>query len=420
MDDLIAEQTASNSQPQGAPEIPIEKKDNLAPQSRSQLSRRKKIVLGIATFWPIFYIGTAVLGFFILTSLLPEPDYSLDFPGLGQGIVIAFFSLPFAILLIPTVILSLAITIIYLLSVFKNRRIYKSEKLFWAVVFFHGFFYSRIYWLLGDIIWVSKDLSNLGANINLGIFLVIPYILMSIYWYRYIWEGTRLNQLIKRRYWYVYALIVIYVLVYLVPLEISMAPEVFKVFKVVEMKRRQLGAFENAKMFNVYTLSTNGWLENDGPRIYTKGAGVEVEYYHSFSSLHDEYRTIHMVEFISPKTDLKCNNNTYSQLDKIAPEYRLVSEKQWLTNCEELLVSGEKAISSGYDQRVKPAYATYDFYNQKYYLIVFDKGNTRILLYYEHLLEEFLVKDEYFAWSKNRLIRAAENLRLINEKDFGL
>ncbi|MBU4098466.1 divalent metal cation transporter [Patescibacteria group bacterium] len=218
MDNLTAVQTDSNSQPQGTSEKTTEKKEkNSFPQAQSQLSRRKKIILGIATFGIIFYTGT----FFLDKTMLANSyvgntgGHILDFGGIAEGVAL----LPFSILLYPAIILSFVLTIIYLKKVFKNKRISKIEKIFWALVFFHGFYFINIRQY--DSIYHI----DLAVLFNLLNFLILPYIVMSIYWYRYIWEGTRLNQLIKSRYWYIYALIFLYIVIYLIPQEISLLAE---------------------------------------------------------------------------------------------------------------------------------------------------------------------------------------------------
>jgi len=422
MGDSTAEQKVSNSQPQGTSEKTTEKKEkNSFPQAQSQLSRRKKIILGIATFGIIFYTGVS----FLASNMIGNPS---DFD-LGSGIANVLTLSPLLIYLYPIIILSLVVTLIYLISVFKNKRIFRLEKTFWVVIFFHGFFYP-----ININPGQNGGLFQMALeSINLVIFLIMPYIAMSIYWYRYIWEGTRLKQLIKRRYWYVYALIVLYIVIYLIPVEISMVTE-SGFYKAGELKIQQLKEFENAKMVKAYLPST---LKSEWglPQISSDGGVVKVSVQKVFPYVSvPDLKSVGMVEIVSPKTDLKCNNETLIESDKMFSDkmfivhyYSIpVADKSWLTDCEEVLVAGEKTIIGSYERdqniyknsRTNPPSEIIRTYHIKKFLMVFDKGSTRIYLHYWQRLQDYLMGTE--GWSKSDLIKLVENLRPIEAKDFGL
>lgn len=120
-------------------------------------------------------------------------------------------------------------------------------------------------------------------------------------------------------------------------------------------------------------------------------------------------KKINIAEIKNPETDLKCSNETFVELDEIFPLSYLfpVSEELWMKNCEELSTYGKKSVLSE-DKK----------HNYRHFLMVFDKGNTRILLDYFDQLTESLSNTQ--GLSKSELIRVAENLRPVEKKDFGL
>lgn len=107
------------------------------------MSKNKKILLGIATFWPIVYI---LLIFFVIFSMLfyittqPPNWFLFIFPLISR---LHFF----------TLVESLALIAYYIYHVFNNKNVKKDKKTLWTVVIFIG-----------------------------------NYIAMPIYWYNYIWK----------------------------------------------------------------------------------------------------------------------------------------------------------------------------------------------------------------------------------------
>ena len=105
------------------------------------MSKYKKIILGIFTFWPIVYMVIFFLfflqSFFMAFSKKVHPNFS--------GIVFfIIFGLHFL-----TIILVVFLLIIYIINVFKNKKISPDMKTFWAVVLLLGNFIAMpIYWYL--------------------------------------------------------------------------------------------------------------------------------------------------------------------------------------------------------------------------------------------------------------------------------
>lgn len=104
-----------------------------------------RIILGIATLWPIFYIALFFLFIFSQIFLFSQQKP----PSFGT-----FFTM--FILHFLTMILVIALLIIYIVDLFRNDRVQKDMKPLWAIVI-----------LLGGII------------------------AMPIYWYLYIWREPK-------------------------------------------------------------------------------------------------------------------------------------------------------------------------------------------------------------------------------------
>src|SRR3989338_9027966 len=100
------------------------------------MPKSQKIVLGIATMWPIFYmIFFFVFVFsqiFFSSSREPSTGFFLIFP-----------------LHFSTIILTFVLLFIYINNVFRNDRIAQDKKALWAACLFMGNMISMpIYWYL--------------------------------------------------------------------------------------------------------------------------------------------------------------------------------------------------------------------------------------------------------------------------------
>lgn len=392
----IDESFNSSSTP---PSQPITQ-NNIAPQSASRLSRSLKILLGIASFWPIFYIGTFItISILSIITMFSIRQGSLITPQLFNLLYMFYF---------PTIILVFILSFIYVMFAYKNELISKNEKNWWIVVFFLG--------ILLPIYIGTSTLNKNDFNLNIvfyaGLFVVITCIAIPDYWYNHICKEREQNQLPKSRFPYIYVPILYFVAFLVVPVilvgnEIFVGIQAAKVYKKGDLER-----FENAKKVKAYlptTLSNEWSLANK--HIDSGGDVVQVEYFQVDSGR----KHIIMAEIVSPKTELKCDRDAYSEFNRIIP-YELSSEEMWLKRCEGISVGGKKAILSENEQRIKPNSI---FINEKEFSMIYDKEDTRIFLYYEQMLQDYLMGTKE-NWSKNDLIRAAENLRPIDKKDFGL
>ena len=99
-----------------------------------------KILLGVATLWPVLYMF--IFFMFIFSMVLFMPDQSA-----GEGPPTWFFIIfPLHIL---TMLWIFGLTIFYILNIFKNDRVDQDKKALWAVVIFFGnMFAMPVYWYL--------------------------------------------------------------------------------------------------------------------------------------------------------------------------------------------------------------------------------------------------------------------------------
>lgn len=371
--------------------------NNITPQPASQLSRRKKIILGIATFWPIFYIGMFVF-FIVMVGVTMAMTWGFR-PLTG-------FLLPLITLLLtllahemvfyPTLILILALALLYPVIVLKNKSISKKKKALWMAVFFQGIF--------GAVLLLAMKTTGNDILMNfviyLGVFIITPYIAMPMYWHGYIWKETQPNQVPENRFPHPYIFIILYLLVFLIIPFILFGPDTYMEYlKAEDLKKRQLIAFENTQNINAYLPTA---FEGEWKPQLNSGRGI-VKFKYSRSS---GYNYKEMAEIKSPKTNLGCDHKTYLELGETVPEYRPVSEKLWLGKCEELLISGKKSVLSENEWIIKNQGSTF---NAREYLMVFDKESTRIFL---HSRNTFLESETPSpSETKSNLIGVAENLR---------
>ena len=97
-------------------------------------SKPAKILLLVATLWPIAYVFVFVafiFSVFLAPANAPEPP---------------LYIIPLHLL---TMLLSIGLTVIYIVNIFRNDRVEKDMKALWAIVIFMGSFIAMpIYWYL--------------------------------------------------------------------------------------------------------------------------------------------------------------------------------------------------------------------------------------------------------------------------------
>ena len=123
------------------------------------MKKPTKILLGLASLWPFVYM---ILFFvFILAS------FFLSASGGQQSGPPLLFLIIFPLHLL-TMLWIMALTVFYMVNVFRNERVDKDKKVLWAVVLFMGNIIAMpIYWYL--YIWKEPAVSLPGrAPLNSG------------------------------------------------------------------------------------------------------------------------------------------------------------------------------------------------------------------------------------------------------------
>lgn len=129
------------------------------------MKKSRKVWLGIATIWPIVYMFlfmASIVGFMFFAGLQeggapgvqPHPEGSPLIP-------VAFMGL-FAVHMV-TILGTLALTVFYIIRVFKTERLDQNMKIMWMLLlFFIGILAQPIFWYL--YIWRdSPELSTPGT-----------------------------------------------------------------------------------------------------------------------------------------------------------------------------------------------------------------------------------------------------------------
>jgi hypothetical protein len=105
------------------------------------MKKLTKLLLGLATLWPFFYMIFFFL--FVVSAFAFIPGSSGDESRLPLSMALI---LPLHLF---TMLMMVALTTIYIVNVFRNDRVEKDKKVLWAVVLFMGNMIAMpIYWYL--------------------------------------------------------------------------------------------------------------------------------------------------------------------------------------------------------------------------------------------------------------------------------
>ena len=117
-----------------------------------------KILLGVATLWPILYMF--IFFTFIFTMVFFMPNQAA-----GEAPPALFFIIfPLHFL---TIFWIFGLTIFYILNIFKNDLVDKEKKALWAVVIFFGSMFAMpVYWYL--YIWRDSAVDGSRGPSTLG------------------------------------------------------------------------------------------------------------------------------------------------------------------------------------------------------------------------------------------------------------
>lgn len=106
------------------------------------MKKTTKIILGIATLWPILYM--VIFFVFIFSWIFIFSQKEAPSPSGPPIEFLVIFGLHFL-----TILWIFVLLIIYIVNVFKNDRVAKDKKALWVVVLFLGTMVAMpIYWYL--------------------------------------------------------------------------------------------------------------------------------------------------------------------------------------------------------------------------------------------------------------------------------
>jgi hypothetical protein len=105
------------------------------------MARTNKIILAIATLWPIIYSIAFIV--FVLSRFILASSYSYPQSELEAAIYLISVLHPL------TIIIIVVLLVVYIRNLFKNNHVSRDKKALWAVVLFLGnIFAMPIYWYL--------------------------------------------------------------------------------------------------------------------------------------------------------------------------------------------------------------------------------------------------------------------------------
>ncbi len=110
-----------------------------------ELSKTQKILLGVLSGWPLVYIFVFMAFIFAMIAMSAgNPGGGSDLnPLFGGGFVIFF------VVHMVTILLSLALTVFYIVHVVKNTKLDSNMRIMWIVLFFFGGMIAQpVYWYL--------------------------------------------------------------------------------------------------------------------------------------------------------------------------------------------------------------------------------------------------------------------------------
>ncbi|CAN5578674.1 hypothetical protein BH10ACI2_BH10ACI2_21780 [soil metagenome] len=114
-----------------------------------ELSRRQKILLGAASAWPFAYI------LIFIAAILAIIVMANSGPGSGAGALGGLAFLVFIAIHLLTILLTLGLTVFYIIHAVKNLKLDSNMRIVWILLFFFGGMIAHpIYWYLE--IWKVK------------------------------------------------------------------------------------------------------------------------------------------------------------------------------------------------------------------------------------------------------------------------
>lgn len=121
-----------------------------------ELSKTQKILLGLASGWPLVYIFLFIAFVFAMVAISAG--------GSGGGELDPIFGGGFVVLMLVhmiTIFMTLGLTVFYIVHAVKNTKLDSNMRIIWIVLFFLGGMIAHpIYWYLQ--IWKDPQPANIG------------------------------------------------------------------------------------------------------------------------------------------------------------------------------------------------------------------------------------------------------------------
>ena len=117
-----------------------------------QLTKKKAVLLGLATFWPLVYIPLAMILGFSLVVFMPYLKTSNHTPHIFFPFFFLFL-IPFAIIHIATIFSMTFLLVFYIYYLFKSGKVPENQQLVWTILI-----------------------------------VLLPLFSMPVFWYLYVWE----------------------------------------------------------------------------------------------------------------------------------------------------------------------------------------------------------------------------------------
>jgi hypothetical protein len=115
------------------------------------MQKSTKVLLGIASLWPIIYMFLFFV--FVFSMALGFRGGGDTEPGIQPMMALVFG------LHLLTMLIIMALTVFYIVDVFRNERVDKDKKALWAIVIFMGNAIAMpIYWYL--YFWKEPSTAN--------------------------------------------------------------------------------------------------------------------------------------------------------------------------------------------------------------------------------------------------------------------
>jgi hypothetical protein len=128
------------------------------------MKKSTKIWLGIATIWPVVYIFlfiAVIFSIFIIAGLNPGPHPPVDNSPASILFPIGFMG--FFVLHMLTIMGTLALTVFYIIRVFKTEQLDQNMKIMWMLLlFFMGMLAQPVFWYL----YIWRDAPDLSPNLS--------------------------------------------------------------------------------------------------------------------------------------------------------------------------------------------------------------------------------------------------------------